>query len=148
MKYAKTTLGGGDSKVVAASIADATAISVIMAATEVAVLVADDVAAGFRFVEIEETIRRTMQVLRESPAVQNTGTAPPTTHITGELALADIKQNATVTIVVLPATLINVVCPAGSVAIILPLAGGLTVMSRSAIEQCVQALSELDFNPA
>ena len=147
MKYAKTTLGGGDSKVVAASIADATAISVIMAATEVAVLVADDVAAGFRFVEIEETIRRTMQVLRESPIAQAT-VNPANQHTTAELALADIKQNATVTVNVLQAVLINVVCPAGSVAIILPESGGLTVMSRSAIEQCVQALSELDFNPA
>ncbi len=147
MKYAKTTLGGGDSKVVAASIADATAISVIMAATEVAVLVADDVAAGFRFVEIEETIRRTMQVLRESPIAQAT-VNPTNQHTTAELALADIKQNATVTVNVLQAVLINVVCPAGSVAIILPESGGLTVMSRSAIEQCVQALSELDFNPA
>ncbi len=147
MKYAKTTLGGGDSKVVAASIADATAISVIMAATEVAVLVADDVAAGFRFVEIEETIRRTMQVLRESPIAQAT-VNPTNQHTTAELALADIKQNATVTVNVLQAVLINVVCPAGSVAIILPESGGLTVMSRSAIEQCTQALSELDFNPA
>jgi len=147
MKYAKTTLGGGDSKVVAASIADATAISVIMAATEVAVLVADDVAAGFRFVEIEETIRRTMQVLRESPIAQAT-VNPANQHTTAELALADIKQNATVTVNVLQAVLINVVCPAGSVAIILPESGGLTVMSRSAIEQCTQALSELDFNPA
>lgn len=148
MKYAKTTLGGADANVVAASIADATAINVITAPTEVAVLVADDVAAGFRFVEIEETIRRAMQVLRESPVVQNTGPPPPTQRITCELALADIKQNATVTINVLQSTLINVVCPAGSVAIILPQAGGLTVMSRSAIEQCTQALSELDFNPA
>ena len=147
MKYAKTTLGGADANVVTATVADATAISVIMAGTELAVLVADDVAATFRFVEIEETIRRAMQVLRESPTAQGT-VNPANQHTTVELALADIKQNATVTVNVLQATLINVVCPAGSVAIILPESGGLTVMSRSAIEQCVQVLSELDFNPA
>jgi hypothetical protein len=146
MKYAKQVLGGAGSGVTAASVVDATALSAVVDQGEVAVLVNDSLQESGNYVSIMEALRTCRETLRESKAVQAfAGTATQfssCSHIP-----ETIKDPAKAITGVENTTLLNVIAAAGTVALVLPNSGGLSVLSRSAIEQCIDRLGELDFNP-
>lgn len=147
MKYAKLVLGGAAANVTLGSVIDATALSAIVDQGEVAVLVNDAVQATEDFVSINEALRVCRESLRESIAVQQfAGTA--TQFATCSQIPGTIKDPAKATVDVENATTLAAIAPVGTVALVLPNSGGLSVISRSALEACVDRLGEVDFNPA
>ena len=147
MKYAKLVLGGAAANVTLGSVIDATALSVIVDQGEAAVLVNDAVQATEDFVSINEALRACRESLRESIAVQQfAGTA--TQFAACSQIPGAIKDPAKAVVDVENTTTLAAIAPVGTVALVLPNSGGLSVISRSALEACVDRLGEVDFNPA
>lgn len=150
MKHATLAVDAERTSAVAATVLDATAISAINTAGQVSVLVEDTVAATERFVEITESVRRLIDKLRETPAVQKTVGQLATLRVTGSMPLAGLKDFATVATDTAEATTVITLVPAGSVGIIIPPNGGLTNRVEAALYTCLDELNELiaKFNPA
>jgi hypothetical protein len=146
MKYAKLALGSTKDNVTSETVPDSTALSVIVDQGDVCVLVNNAVAATERFVEIHETLRGIRETLRESPVVQ-AWAGSPTQYSTASNLLGAPKDHLKIAIDVAQSTLVNAIAGPGTVAMVLPNTGGLSVRSRSALEKCVEFLGELDFDP-
>jgi hypothetical protein len=150
MEQATLTVDAERTSALAADALDATAISAINTAGQVTVLVESTAAAQGRFVEIRETLRRLIDKVRETPAVQRTVGQVTTLRVTGSLVLGGLKDFATIATDTAEATTLITLVPAGSVGIIIPPNGGLTNRVESALYTCIDEMEELvkKYDPA